>query len=137
FDQLDRTAGFLHRLTGALRHAGDLERQLGLELALAEQAHTVLAAAGEARSLQRVVIERALQVKLAGVDRLLHRADVHLGIILGEDVVEAALRQPHVERHLTALEAGDANARARLGALLSATGGLAEAGADATTNAHA
>ena len=45
--------------------------------------------------------------ELAGVDQLLDRAQVHLGIILGEDVVEAALRQPHVERHLAALEAGD------------------------------
>src|SRR4051812_30836513 len=40
-DQLDRTAGLLDRLAGALRHAGDLERQLGLQLALAEEADTV------------------------------------------------------------------------------------------------
>ena len=84
-----------------------LKRQLGLELALAEQANAVLAAAREAGGLQRVMVERALGVELAGIDRLLDRADVHLGIIAREDVVEAALRQPHVERHLAALEAGD------------------------------
>src|SRR5258708_17071117 len=86
-DQLDRAAGFLHRLTGAFRHAGDRERQLGLELALAEQAHTVLAAAREACGLQRVMIERALHVELAGVDRLLHRADVHFGIVAREPIL--------------------------------------------------
>src|SRR5438105_2859160 len=90
-DQLDRTAGLLHRLTGALRNAGDLERQLGLELTLAEQAHTVLAAAGEPCGLKRIVIERGLLVELAGVDGLLHRTDVHLGVVAREDVVEAAL----------------------------------------------
>ena len=87
--------------------------------------------------LQRVMVERALDIELAGIDRLLDRADVHLGIVLGEDVVEAALRQPHVERHLAALEAGDRHARARLGALLAAPGGLAEARADAAADAHA
>src|SRR4029079_10328817 len=70
-DELDRTAGLLDRFPRALRHAGDLEVQLGLELALAEQADAVLAAAREAGGLQRVVVERALDVELAGVDRLL------------------------------------------------------------------
>jgi len=42
-----------------------------------------------------------------------------------------------VERHLTAFEAGDADARARLGALLTASGGLALARADAPADAHA
>src|SRR6478672_8412915 len=83
------------------------------------------------------MVERALGVELAGVDHLLDRAQVHLGIILGEDVVEAALRQPHVKRHLAALEASDRDARARLGALLSAARGLAQARADATADANA
>src|SRR6185312_7980975 len=64
-------------------------------------------------------------------------ADVHLGIVAGEDVVEAALRQPHVERHLAALEAGDRYTGARLGALLAAAGGLAEPGADSAADANA
>src|SRR5574338_114875 len=136
-DQLDRSTGLLHRLARAPGHAGDLERQLGLELALAEQADAVLAAARQARRLERVMVERALGLELAGVDCLLHRADVHLGIIAREDVVEPALGQPHVERHLAALEAGDRHTRARLGALLAATGGLAEPRADAPADAHA
>ena len=78
-----------------------------------------------------------LASSLPGVDHLLDRAQVHLGIILGEDVVEAALRQPHVERHLAALEALDRDARAALLALLAAAGGLALARADAASDAHA
>src|SRR4051794_40992228 len=81
------------------------------------------------------MVERALGIELASVDHLLDRANVHFGIIAREDVVEAALRQPHVERHLAALEARDADARARLGALLTATGGLAEPRANAAADA--
>ena len=136
-DHLDRSAGLLDRLERALRRAGDLEASLGLELALAEQAHAVLAAAGQARRLQRVMVDHALGVELAGVDQLLDRAQVHLGIVLGEDVVEAALRQPHVERHLAALEALDGHARAALLALLAAAAGLALARADAASDADA
>src|SRR3954471_20648545 len=83
------------------------------------------------------MVERALDVDLAGVNCLLDRADVHFGIVAGEDVVEAALRQPHVERHLAALEAVDRHARARLGALLATAGGLAEAGADSAADPDA
>src|SRR3546814_8447386 len=81
------------------------------------------------------MIDRALGVELLGVERLLDRAKVHLGIILGEDVVEAALRQPHVERHLAALEAGDRDALTALLALLAAPAGLALARADAASDA--
>src|SRR3546814_9074274 len=81
------------------------------------------------------MIVRALGVELLGVERLLDRAKVHLGIILGEDVVEAALRQPHVERHLAALEAGDRDALTALLALLAAPAGLALARADAASDA--
>src|SRR6185295_13738832 len=105
--------------------------------ALAEEAHAVLAAAGEAGRLQRRMVDHALRIERLGVDRLLDRADVHLGIIPGEDVVEAALRDPHVERHLAALEAEDRDAGAALLALLAAAGGLADAGADATADADA
>src|SRR3546814_4100007 len=81
------------------------------------------------------MIDRSLGVELLGVERLLDRAKVHLGIILGEDVVEAALRQPHVERHLAALEAGDRDALTALLALLAAPAGLALARADAASDA--
>src|SRR3954470_9901979 len=136
-DQLDRAAGGFHRRPRARRDAGDAEGELGRQAALAEQADAVLAAAGEAGGLQRRMVQNGLAVQLAGVDQLLDRADIHLGIILGEHIVEAALRQPHVERHLAALEAGDPDARARVGARRPAPGGLAGARADATPDAHA
>src|SRR5678816_4954140 len=117
-DDFDRTAGFLDRLARTLGDAGDAQVKLCLELTFAKQADTVAAAASQARALQRLMVERALDIELSGIDRLLDRADVHLGIVLGEDVVEAALRQPHVERHLAAFEAVDADARAALLALL-------------------
>src|SRR5688572_9208689 len=65
-DDLDRTASLFDRLARALRRTGDLESQLGLQLALAEQADAVLATASEASGLQRVMVERALGVELAG-----------------------------------------------------------------------
>src|SRR6185295_16575290 len=103
--------------------------------ALAEEAHAVLAAAGEAGRLQRRMVDHALRIERLGIDQLLDRAQVHLGIILGEDVVEAALRDPHVERHLAALETEDGDAGAALLALLAAAGGLADPGADAAADA--
>src|SRR5690606_31164130 len=63
-------------------------------------------------------------------------AEIHLGIILGEDVVEAALRDTHVKRHLAAFEAVDRDARTAGLALLAAAGGLALARADAASDAH-
>src|SRR6188508_719224 len=134
---LDAATGLFDRLARALRHAGDLEAGLGLELALAEQADAVLAAARQACGLQCVMIEQLLGVDLAGVDQLLDRAQVHLGVVLGEDVVEAALRQPHVERHLAAFEALHGDARAALLTLLAATRGLAQARTDAAADASA
>src|SRR5437764_14609570 len=68
-DQLDRPAGILDRLARTFGHAGDLERQLGLELALAEQPNAVAPTARQARGLQRSMIERTLDIQLAGVDR--------------------------------------------------------------------
>ncbi len=96
----------------------------------------MLAAARNARSLQRGVIDHRLGVERLGIDQLLDHAEVHDREILGENVVEAALRQAHVEWHLATLEAVDGDARARLGALLAATGGLALARADAAPDAH-
>src|SRR5690606_13478080 len=135
-DHFDRTAGFLDRGDRSLGHAVDLEGNLGRQRALAEQAHALLAAASHAGRLERVVVHHRLGVELAGVDQLLDLAEIHLGIVLAERVVEAALRQAHVERHLAALEALDGHARAALLALLAASAGLALAGADAASDAH-
>src|SRR5690606_6781746 len=74
---------------------------------------------------------------LARVDELLDHAKVHLGVVLGERIVEATLRNSHVQRHLAAFEAIDAHARTGLGALLAAAGGLALARTDTTAHTHA
>src|SRR5688500_15927758 len=76
-DQLHRAAGALDRLAGAGGNAGASHRELGLELALAEQPNAVPAAAGETRLPERFMIDHTLGVELAGVDRLLDRADIH------------------------------------------------------------
>src|SRR3546814_8676759 len=91
----------------------------------------MLAAAYQARSLQRRLIDRRRRIQLAGVDRLLHGPQISFGIILAENVIKTALRQTHVQRHLSAFKAVDADAGTRLGALLSATSSLALARADA------
>ena len=45
------------------------------------------------------------------------RAEIELVVLLGEDIVEAALRQTPMERHLAAFEALDGDAGASLLAL--------------------
>src|SRR5216683_2728934 len=70
-------------------------------------------AAKHARAHQRADVDHVLEVDLAGVDRFLHLAEVHLVELLGKNIGEAALGQPAVERHLAALEPLDAHARTR------------------------
>ena len=78
-----------------------------------------------------VLVDRLAGVQLAGGDRRLQRAEVHRRVLLAERIVEAALRQPAIDRHLTALEAVQRHACARLLALHALAGGLALARADA------
>ena len=83
--------------------------------------------------------ETALDLALQQADpqqraRGLQRAEVQHGIILAEDVVEAALRDTHVQRHLAAFEALDGHARTGLLTLLAACRGLALARADTTAD---
>src|SRR3546814_9661809 len=89
FDHIDLAAGLLDRFDRALRRAGDQEADLGGQIALGEQAHAVLAATGEGSGLQRRMVDGRVGVQLAGVDRLLHGAQVHDREILSEDIVEA------------------------------------------------
>src|SRR5690606_8633560 len=112
------------------------KRRLDLDLALAKQPNAVLAAAGQACSLQRSVIDHDLGIELACINELLDETQVHLSVILGENVVEPTLRDPHVQRHLAAFEALDADARARFGTLLAASSSLALAGTNATADTH-
>src|SRR5262249_378528 len=106
-------------------------------LAAAEQTHAVLGAAQRARLHQGLGIDHATRVELLGVDRILDAVQIDLDEIEREDVVEAALRQTAMHRHLAALEALDAHAAAR-GLALAATGrGLALARPNAAADAHA
>ena len=66
----------------------------------------------------------------------LQLSHVHRGILRAEDVGEALLGDAAVQRHLAALEAGAlAAAGTGLGALVALTGGLAQTGAHASTEA--
>jgi hypothetical protein len=82
----------------------------------------------------RLLALSAVEVdRRAGVERLLEGRDVDRERLDAERVLEAALRDAHLERHLTALEA-DARAvvaGASLLALDALTGGLARARAAA------
>src|SRR5262245_28797651 len=114
-----------------------LERDLGLDLAAAEQAHAVTGAPQRTGLHQRLGVDDALGVELAGVDRALDAVEIDLNQVEREDIVEAALRQTAVQRHLAAFKALDAHARTRGLALAAAAGLLALAGADAAADAHA
>ena len=70
--QLHRTPGLLDLLDRRLGGAGDVERQLGFELAVRQQPHAILGAADDAGRDQRLGVDRRLGVELLGVDRRLH-----------------------------------------------------------------
>src|SRR6185312_14379704 len=67
----------------------------------------------------------------------LQRADVDFVERLGTPLVEAALRQPPMQRHLATFEAANRDARAGRLALAAAATRLAEARTDATADTHA
>src|SRR5882762_8723506 len=97
----------------------------------------VLGAAQHAGLDQRLRVHRCRDVELLGVDRLLNAVEIDLVELQPEWLVEAALRQAPMQRHLTALEALDAHARARRLALAAAAASLADARADAAADPHA
>src|SRR5947199_6758108 len=108
-----------------------LEGYLALDLATAEQPHAVARATQRTRLHQRLGIDDAGGVELAGIDRVLDTVEIDLDQIERENVGKAALRQPPMQRHLAAFEALDAHAGTRGLALAAAAGLLALAGADA------
>ena len=68
--------------------------------------------ADDASGNQSGAVEAVASLDLAGIDSLVGRHEVDLGILNAQRVVEAAFRDPHVERHLAAFEALDRHARA-------------------------
>src|SRR4029079_5852217 len=112
---------------GELR--GDDGELLG-ELAVAEDLDAVVAALHQTRFAKCRLVDRGAVVEAVDI------RDVHGGVLLLEDVGEAALRKTAVQRHLAALEAEHAGvAGARLLPLLSAAGGLAVSRARAAADA--
>src|ERR1700748_1295388 len=109
-EDLDSTAGLLDRSDRGFRRAVNLDGDLRLDLAAAKQPHAVLGAAQRAGLHQRLRVDYAAGIKLLGVDRLLNPVEIDLDEIEPEDVVEAALGQPPMQRHLAAFEALDAHA---------------------------
>src|SRR5579871_5007010 len=136
-DHFDAAAGLLDGRDGRLRGASHLESELGLDLALAQQAHAITQAPEHAGRDQRLAVDSLGNVETAGIDRLLQAVEIDLDIVQPMNVVEAALGHAHVERHLAAFEAVDGHARSRRLAFAAPAGGLALARADAPANAHA
>src|SRR5260370_26177796 len=132
-----RAARLLDRRDGGFRSAVNLDIQLGLEFAAAEQPHAILRTPDNARFHQRFGIDGTARVEPLGVDRLLNPVEIDLGKFEPEDVVEAAFRQPPMQRHLATFKTLDAHAGARGLALAAAAGGLAFTLADATADPHA
>src|SRR5579863_6022311 len=122
---LDRAAGLFDRCNRGLGGAVNLDIELGLDLAAAEQPHAVPGAAQHAGLHQRLRGDRLLGVDQLGVDRLLDPVEIDLDEFEAEDVGKAALRQPAMQRHLATLKALDAHARTRGLALAAAARGLA------------
>src|ERR1700733_8085018 len=135
-EDFDTAAGLFNRRHGGLRGAEYRQRDLGFDFATAEDPHTSLGPAQDARLDQRRGVDRGRRLEPAGVDRLLDAAEIDLVELAREHrVLEAALGQAAMQRHLAAFEALDADAGARGLTLAAATGSLALAGADATADA--
>src|SRR3954452_5004698 len=135
-EDLHRAAGLLDCRNRGLRGAVHFDVELGLELAAAEQPQAALGAAQHAGLHQGLDIHDTAGVDLLGIDRFLEPVEIDLDELDPEDIVEAALGQAAMYRHLAAFETLDAHARTRGLALAAAAGLLALAGTDAAADAH-
>src|SRR4051794_32063672 len=118
------------------RSAPDGKRGLRRKFSHTEEPHPIAVAPQQSRLHQRRRVDRGAGIELAGIDRGLHAAEIDLvQLQLERRVLEAALGQPAMQRHLAALETLDAHARARSLALATAAAGLA--GARSNTAAYA
>src|SRR5215470_15782993 len=113
---------------------GKLQRHL--DFAPAEQPDAVLGAPQHPAPNQGLDVDRILGVEGTAIDRSLDAVEVHHVEFKREDVIEAALRQPPMQRHLAAFEAVDAHACTRGLPLATATAGLALSGPDAAADTH-
>ena len=87
---------------------------------LAQDAHAVERAADDARGHQRGDVHRLGRIEQPGVHGRLQAAEIDLVEDLAVELVEAALGQAPMQRHLAAFEAAEAHAGARRLALAAA-----------------
>ncbi len=128
-------ACFLDGGPGGLGGAVDLDGQLALDLALGQKLDPVAEPLDHAQGPQGLLVDRPRGVQPAVVDGLLQSAQVDRHVRLAEEIVEAALGQAPIKRHLAALETLDGDAAARFLPLLAAARGLARARANASAHA--
>src|SRR5262249_30289828 len=100
-----------------------------------EQTHAILGAAENASLDQAFGGDHAIGFELTGVDCRLNAAEIDLVELAAKLVVEAALGQAAMQRHLAALEALDAHAGPRRLAFAAPAARLAFAGANAAADA--
>src|SRR6266446_7928975 len=128
-------AGRLDRVDRCLGGTGYLDRQRRAELALSQQADAVARPPQHPGGDQLAGVDGALGGELAGIERLLQPAQIdHLIVLLKNLVVEAALRQPAMQRGLPTLEAVQRDTAARGLPLAAAPGGLSLARSDAAAD---
>src|SRR5580765_5755146 len=124
-----RAAGRFDRRLGARRGKDALEHHRRRQFTRLDDLHDFCKLADQTGLLQRQ------DVDLADA-QLLQIGQADLGVELQQVRLETALRQATLQRHLAAFEADlVVAARTRLLALVAAARGLAQTGADATTDA--
>src|SRR5260370_13432405 len=111
--------------------------RLGLQFAGAQDLHAVPRMGDDAGLQQALDRDRFGGVELAGVDGALDPPEIDLVVDCLPGRGEAAFWQPPMQRHLAALEALDAHARARGLALAAAPGLLALARTGAARHSNA
>ena len=121
----DLAAGLFDRRHRRLRGAGNFDLQSCRQLALGQDARARVPPAHQTAGLERRFIDRFAAVQTAAIDGLLQLPDIENFIFLAEDIVEPALGQTPVKRHLPAFKAFDADTGARFLTVMAAPRGLA------------
>ena len=137
-EDFDRAAGLFHRGDRRFRSA---DRPRSVSLALSSPLPSSRTPSLARRSTPALTSAAAsiwppassLPASIAACDA----AEIDLVELEREAILEAALGQAAMQRHLAAFEAVDGDAGARVLALAAAAAGLALAGADAAADAHA
>src|SRR5262249_61241782 len=128
--------GFFDGGDRRLRGTCDLDLELARKLAFGEQADPVEEPAEKAGGAQRLASDGSPRGESPGIDRRLDAAQIHHGVAPPEDVVETALGQAAVQRHLAAFIAVEGDAGAGGLTLAATAAGLPLAGAESPAHRH-